>query len=116
MSLGPPALGGVEHGRVKVGVVGTGFGARVVAPAFAALEGCEVVEVVTARDAGAVERMCRRTDLDLVSVHSPPFVHASDVRLALASGHSVLCDKPFAMDRHEAESLLHEAAQGGGVQ
>jgi predicted dehydrogenase len=94
---------------VRVGVIGTGFGARVVAPAFAALEGCEVLEVVTARDAGAVERMCRRTDLDLVSVHSPPYVHASDVRLALANGHSVLCDKPFAMDSREAESLLHEA-------
>jgi predicted dehydrogenase len=94
---------------VRVGVIGTGFGARVVAPAFAALEGCEVVEVVTARDAGAVELMCRRTDIDLVSVHSPPYVHASDVRLALANGHDVLCDKPFAIERREAESLLHEA-------
>jgi predicted dehydrogenase len=94
---------------VRVGVIGTGFGARVVAPAFAALADCEVVDVVTARDARAVERMCRRTDLDLVSVHSPPFVHASDVRLALANGHSVLCDKPFALDGREAESLLHEA-------
>jgi predicted dehydrogenase len=94
-----------------VGVIGTGFGSRVVAPAFASVEGCEVVDVVTARDARAVEAMCRRTDLDLVSVHSPPFLHASDVRLALANGHSVLCDKPFALDAREAESLLHEAQQ-----
>jgi len=96
---------------VRIGVIGTGFGARVVAPVFAALEGCEVVEVVSARDVAAVEVMCRRTDLDLVSVHSPPFVHASDVRLALANGHSVLCDKPFAIDRREAEALLHEAVR-----
>lgn len=96
---------------MRVGVIGTGFGARVVAPVFAALDGCEVVEVVTARDVAAVERMCRRTDLDLVSVHSPPFVHASDVRLAVANGHNVLCDKPFALDGREAEMLLREAEQ-----
>jgi predicted dehydrogenase len=100
---------------VRVGVIGTGFGARVVAPAFASVDGCEVVELVSARDAGAVDVMCRRTDLDLVSVHSPPFVHASDVRLALANGHNVLCDKPFAMDRREAESLLDEAEQASVV-
>ena len=46
-------------------MIGTGFGARVVAPVFAALEGCEVVEVVTARDVAAVELMCRRTDSTL---------------------------------------------------
>jgi predicted dehydrogenase len=90
-------------------VIGTGFGARVVAPAFAAVEGCEVVEVVSPRDARAVETMCRRADLDLVSVHSPPFVHASDVRLALANNHSVLCDKPFSMEVSEAEALVAEA-------
>jgi predicted dehydrogenase len=90
-------------------VIGTGFGARVVAPAFAAVEGCEVVEVLSSRDARAVENMCRRTDLDLISVHSPPFVHASDVRLALANNHNVLCDKPFSMDVLEGEALVAEA-------
>jgi predicted dehydrogenase len=94
---------------VRVGVIGTGFGSRIVAPAFSAVDGCEVVDVVTARDARAVEAMCRRTDVDLVCVHSPPFLHASDVRLAIANGHDVLCDKPFALDRREAETLLQEA-------
>jgi predicted dehydrogenase len=96
---------------MRVGVIGTGFGARVVAPAFEAVEGCEVVEVVSPRDARAVETMCRRADLDLVSVHSPPFVHASDIRLALANNHNVLCDKPFSMEVPEAEALVAEAEQ-----
>jgi predicted dehydrogenase len=100
---------------VRVGVIGTGFGARVVAPAFAAVEGCDVVEVVSPRDARAVETMCRRADLDLVSVHSPPYVHASDVRLALANDHSVLCDKPFSMEVREAEALLAEAERANVI-
>src|SRR3954471_16075687 len=69
---------------VRVGVIGTGFGARVVAPSFAAVDGCEVVDVVSARDVREVARLCRRADVDLVSVHSPPHHHATDVRAALA--------------------------------
>ena len=45
---------------MRVAVIGTGFGARVVAPAFAAADGCEVVEVVSPRDDDAVARAIAR--------------------------------------------------------
>jgi predicted dehydrogenase len=90
---------------VRIGVVGTGFGARVVAPVFAATEGCEVVDVVSARDESAVADLCRRA-LDLVSIHSPPFLHAAHVRTAIAAGHHVLCDKPFGVHAGESEEML----------
>src|SRR5207302_11147600 len=94
---------------VRVGVVGSGFGARVVAPVFAATPGCEVVDVVSARDEFAVAALCGHGDVDLVSVHSPPFLHPGHVRLALAAGHAVLCDKPFAMNSAEAAALVVDA-------
>jgi len=94
---------------VRIGVIGTGFGARVVAPVFDATPGCEVVEVVSARDDAGVASLCDRTDLDLVSVHSPPFLHAAHVRRALGNGQSVLCDKPFGVAAQEAETLLGAA-------
>jgi predicted dehydrogenase len=94
---------------VRFGVVGTGFGARVVAPVFAATPGCEVVDVVSARDDAGVANLCDRSDVDIVSVHSPPFLHGAHVRRALASGHSVLCDKPFGLDALDAETLLAAA-------
>ena len=59
---------------VGVGVIGRGFGKRIVAPVFAATEGCEVVDVVSPRDDDAVRALCDRTDVDLVAVHSPPFL------------------------------------------
>lgn len=99
---------------LRVGVIGTGFGRRVVAPTFAQTEGCEVVDVVSARDDDAVERLCRRGDLDLVSVHSPPFMHARHVGLAVAEGRAVLCDKPFGVTVGEAEGML-AAAEAAGV-
>jgi predicted dehydrogenase len=96
---------------VRVGVVGTGFGRRVVAPVFAATEGCEVVDVVSARDQAAVERLCARADVDLVSVHSPPFLHVAHVEAAIAAGHAVLCDKPFGRDLADAQRLVDVAAR-----
>lgn len=94
---------------VRVGVVGTGFGARVVAPAFAGTDGCEVVDVVSARNHADVANLCDRADLDLVSIHSPPYLHSSHVRRAMVAGHAVLCDKPFGVDAGEAEALYGAA-------
>lgn len=94
---------------VRVGVIGTGFGARVVAPVFAETPGCEVVEVVSARDDAGVAALCDRTDIELISVHSPPFLHLAHIRCALRSGHAVLCDKPFGVDAGQAGALLAAA-------
>ena len=94
---------------VRVGVIGTGFGARVVAPVFDATEGCEVVGVVSARNDADVANLCDRRDVDLITVHSPPFRHLSHVRRALAAGHAVLCDKPFGVTAGDAQALLAAA-------
>lgn len=99
---------------VRVGVIGRGFGARFVAPAFEATEGCEVVDVVSPRDAGAVAALCARADVDLVSVHSPPFLHLDNVRTAIEAGHAVVCDKPFGRNAGEAEQM-HDLARDAGV-
>ncbi|MBM3675156.1 MAG: Gfo/Idh/MocA family oxidoreductase [Actinobacteria bacterium] len=100
---------------LRVGVIGAGFGARVVAPVFAATDGCLVVDVVSARDDDAVRELCGRRDLDLVTVHSPPFLHRPHVELALEGGHAVLCDKPFGRTAGEAGEMLTAAASVGVV-
>jgi predicted dehydrogenase len=100
---------------VRIAVVGTGFGRRVVAPVYAQTEGCEVVDVVSARDEGAVREVAGRADVDLVSVHSPPFLHAPHVLAALQGGKAVVCDKPFALDADEAASLETAAGDAGVI-
>jgi predicted dehydrogenase len=99
---------------VNVAIIGGGFGARVVAPAFEATSGCRVLDVVSPRDEAAVRSLVERPDVDLVSVHSPPFLHARDVRWAIDAGKAVLCDKPFAMNAIEATEML-AAAESAGV-
>ena len=51
-----------------------------------------------------------RPDLDLVSVHSPPFLHADHVGRVVAAGHAVLCDKPFGRNATEAEQMVGAAS------
>ena len=100
---------------MNVGIVGTGFGQRVVAPAFAGIDGCRVVDVASPRDRDAALALASRADVDLVSIHSPPFLHAEHVRAALAAGKAVLCDKPFTPDVATSEALAGEAVTAGVV-
>lgn len=100
---------------VRVGVIGTGFGAQVVAPAYATVDDCEVVDVVSPRDEAVVAKLCARADLDLVSVHSPPFLHLAHVGQAIDAGHAVLCDKPFGLDAEESEQMVRLAEAAGVV-
>jgi predicted dehydrogenase len=101
--------------EVRVGVIGTGFGATNVAPAFEVTEGCTVVDVVTPRDEAAVAALCGRDDIDLVSIHSPPFLHVEHVRRALAAGHAIHCDKPFGLNADEAAQMTELASEAGIV-
>jgi predicted dehydrogenase len=99
----------------RVGIIGRGYGQQVVAGAFADTAGCEVVDVVTPRDRAAVSELCARRDVDLISVHSPPFLHCDNVREAIAGGHAVLCDKPFGRNADDAEEMRHLAEQADVV-
>ena len=97
---------------MKVLVIGTGFGRRVVAGAYRD-GGCSV-DVVSPRDADAVSRGIA-AGADLVSVHSPPFLHHAHVMSALDRGCAVLCDKPFGRDAAEAQSMRDQARQQGAL-
>jgi predicted dehydrogenase len=98
---------------MRVGIIGLGFGAKVVAPAFASTDGCEVLDVVSPRDEPAVAKLCARPDIDLISVHSPPFLHLDNVRRAIEGGHAVLWDKPFGRNAGEAAEMCDLAREAG---
>jgi predicted dehydrogenase len=95
---------------VKAAVIGTGFGRHAAAPAYESA-GFDV-EVVSPRDEDAVERVLA-SDIDLVSVHSPPFMHTDHVLAAIDRGHAVLCDKPFGRNADEAVAMRDRAREAG---
>lgn len=95
---------------MRVAVIGTGFGKHAAAPAYAGL-GFEV-EVISPRDQAAVKTVLA-SDVDLVSVHSPPFLHLEHVTGAIEHGRAVLCDKPFGRDAAEALTMRDKARDAG---
>jgi predicted dehydrogenase len=108
-------------------VVGTGFGARVHVPALRNA-GFDVVALV-GRDAERTERRARRMavpnacvtltealalpEVDAVTIATPPDTHASLAIEACEAGMHVICEKPFARDRHEAAQMLDAATRAG---
>ncbi|WP_102143354.1 Gfo/Idh/MocA family protein [Mycobacterium hubeiense] len=95
---------------MKVAVIGTGFGKHAAAPAYQSV-GFDV-EVVSPRDDVAVQRVLA-SGVDLVSVHSPPFLHLHHVMSAIDHGHAVLCDKPFGRNAQEAVAMRDRARAAG---
>ncbi|BDE06331.1 dehydrogenase [Vulcanimicrobium alpinum] len=111
---------------LKVGIVGSGFGGIVHAPAFALHPRFEVIAIASPVNARRVaderriplafastQEMLAGAELDVVSVASPPFDHHPSVMAALAAGKHVLCEKPFAVNVAQAEEMVAAAERAG---
>lgn len=114
--------------RLKIGIIGTGFGARVHAPMFANHPGFEVAAIASVAR-GRVEQiqaetgisqvysnweeMLAKEELDVVAVTSAPFLHRDMVVRSLQKGCHVLCEKPMAFDEKEALDMLGARDEAG---
>jgi predicted dehydrogenase len=106
---------------VRVGIIGTGWGARVQVPAFREA-GLDVVAIAgqnpdrTRRVATELHldpfddwRTLVASNVDLVTIVTPPSEHLTMATAALDAGKHVLCEKPTALDVAEAEQLVAAA-------
>ncbi|MFQ5860886.1 MAG: Gfo/Idh/MocA family protein [Dehalococcoidia bacterium] len=115
--------------KVRVGVIGIGFGSVVQIPALQAHAETEVVAVCSARAERAREAaerfhiphaftdyhdLINHPEVDLVSVATPVDQHYPMALAALEAGKHVLCEKPLAMNAAEASALV-EAAEKAEV-
>lgn len=61
---------------------------------------------------GSYEELAADKDVDIVYVASPHSFHHDHTLLCLAHGKSVLCEKAFALNTHDAEEMVAAAASG----
>jgi predicted dehydrogenase len=117
--------------KLRIGIIGTGFGALVQAPGFMMHPECEVVALSgVARPGRAQEQaaklgipraydsytaMLENENLDLVSVVSAPNLHHPMTIAALERRIPVLCEKPMAMNLAEAQAMVDAAERRGLV-
>ena len=114
--------------NLRIGVVGVGFGASVHIPAFQS-EGVDVVAVCSRRQERAeeaaekfgisnvftdYEEMLRLDSLDAVSIVTPPALHLPMSLAAIQAGKHLICEKPFALNAAEAQTI-YEAARDSKV-
>jgi len=113
--------------QVRWGILGTGKIAKTFAAALQDTPGAVLAGVGSRSGDGAAafaaqfgatpyasyEALVAAPDIDLVYVGTPHPMHAQNVRLALEAGKGVLCEKPFTMNRREAEPLVALAREKG---
>lgn len=115
--------------RLRIAVVGSGFGARIAVPGLRASGRFDVVALVgrdlartrQAADRAAVGTCCGSldealaiADLDAVAIATPPATHAPLAIAAARAGKHVLCEKPMAVTATEA-SAMYTAVRAAGV-
>ena len=107
----------------KVAIIGTGWGANVQVPIFRQA-GLEIAALWArsqekARNVAAelsipfgstdYEAVINQPGVELVSITTPPGLHAQMTAAALEAGKHVLCEKPTALNAAEAELMLSHA-------
>ncbi len=113
---------------IRVGVIGTGFGAAVHIPALKHLPEFEVAAVCSRRAARArsvaaehkiptvctdFREMVNDQEIDAVVVAAPPYLHHQMTLAALEAGKHVLCEKPMARNLAEARDMVKMAERAG---
>lgn len=109
---------------IGIGLIGAGFAANIHADAYKRLSDVEVVAVYSrtaerakkfAEDHGLkawytdMEKMLKRSDIDLVSVVIPNYLHAPAALKAIEYGKHVIIEKPFATSVDDAVKVITAA-------
>lgn len=113
--------------KLKVGVVGTGFG-RYHMEGYSKLEGVELVAIcdLNTEEAQAFadqygaehvfkdyKKMFSMDELDAVSIAVPNYLHAPMTIDALNKGKHVLVEKPMAINPKQAQKMVEAAKKAG---
>lgn len=108
---------------VRIGLVGAGWVTQYHLPAWAKVDGAEVVAIcdpdpvaLKARADGfgivgrysSFQAMLEGEELDALDIATPRRFHAANVRMGAAAGLPMLCQKPLGVDLAEAEALVAE--------
>lgn len=119
-----------EPKKIRIAVVGCGVGREHVQALTELAEWFEIVAVcdLDANKARAVAsefgvarvytdyaELCRRDDLDVIDLATPPFLHYAQVLEGLAAGKHVICEKPLVGSLKELDELKLAQEKAGRI-
>lgn len=113
---------------MKIGIIGAGHIAEVVAPTLVAMEGIECYAVSSRslekaqkfakafgfeKAYGSYDELLADPNVELVYIATPHSHHFEQMMLAIAFGKNILCEKAFTINAKEAEMIRFSAAKQG---
>lgn len=114
--------------KIRIGVIGVGFGQHVHVPAFRMNSRCEVVAICASTLQRASEvavrlkigkafgdwrEMIKDPRIDAITIATPPSMHAELAVAALAQRKAVFCEKPLTISKEAALEMAAAAEQTG---
>ena len=111
--------------KIGWGIIGTGNIAKEFSRALQLLDDCYIAaigsrslekatqfaSVYGGKPYGSYEEMLQDPDVDVVYVATPHMVHEENVVMAAKYGKNILCEKPFAVNRRQAEHMFAAAKE-----
>lgn len=111
---------------IKIGIVGAGGMGTVHYHNYRHLEDCAVAGVVTRSPAGqkraeewgvpafpSIAALVRETEVDVVDICTPTYLHAEQAMEALELGKHVIVEKPCALRERDARAMFARAKEKG---
>ena len=118
-----------NHGKVKVGIIGSQFEADIHAASFQILPDEAEVVAVASPTAGHPEALAQRygiprvfhdyremlkePDIEMVTITAPNRLHARMTHDIANAGKHVVCEKPLCMTLEEAEAMIEVCRKQG---
>lgn len=96
--------------RIRIGIVGAGFGSYGLLPAFRRDPRCEVTAVATSKD---WRELVTSKNVDAIAIATPPLFQPEIAYAAFCRGRHVFAEKPLAATLADAEKLLRAAESTG---
>ena len=115
-------------GKVRWGIIGTGYIAEKFAQGLAVLPDAELVAIGSRAKAsadafadrfdipnryGSYEALVEDLAVDVVYIGTPHSLHHENSLLCLQAGKAVLCEKPFTINAAEAEEVINLSREKG---
>jgi len=112
-----------DANEIKLGVIGCGGFGLFALQQFTQLDGVTLVAMAgTHREAAlaaarrfgipdveGVDQLLQRSDVDLVYIATPPFLHPTQALASLNAGKHVICEKPLALTIEQADRMIAAA-------
>ncbi|MCH7505427.1 Gfo/Idh/MocA family oxidoreductase [PVC group bacterium] len=110
--------------KIRVGIVGTGFGQQVHAPIYTHHDACELVAIASRRENKVKEvakslglkqaysswqKMLDEVSLDAISIATPPAVQSEIALAAMEKNIAVFCEKPLALSWADGRAMVQKA-------